>query len=172
MEMTAKDPTEARAQRAQFWGRVSSMLREKGASGHSQAVARELALDTRRAAADRWSPEWIWLRLSKPLGYGTRVLQPVLLWALVALLAATALIAWVDGWREVMSGSFGAVWWNLFVSPFQFLRPLPVDTALTEMASEGTWQQVIVFFARVFGTAAFVFAGVAVARLTRVRLSP
>jgi hypothetical protein len=145
MTMTARNSAQVRAQRAQFWGKVSGMLHEKGATGHSQAVARELALDTRRRAAATWSPERIWLTISRALGYGTKVLQPVLLWTLLAMLVAVLLVLSVEDWEigRLISPSLAAVWFNLLVSPFQLLRPLAVPTALTEVAGIGTLQQAI-----------------------------
>ena len=120
MTMSATDEEQKRAQRAQFWGKVSNMLHDKGASGHSQAVARELALDTRRVAAPRWSAEWSWLSFSKLFGYGTKFVQPLLLWVAVASLATLVLLAFPQADDAVSRPPF-AVWFHLLV----FAVPAP-----------------------------------------------
>ena len=139
--------------RAEKWTRLAELLDEKVSDGTSVTQA--------RYAAYRWRTKLAWRRdhileaalllMFKVVGYGQRVLQPLLVWIGAAgLLAMLPALEHRDMWLD----RFG----SMLLAPLAILR-------LTADPSPHTWEIVV---AKLVGIVCIGFAILATRRLTRI----
>jgi hypothetical protein len=148
--------------RAHFWARVSIMVRDKHAPGAVQSEVRYAAQRARRKSLPI-GRERLVLTLYQLVGFGERILRPMLWYA--ALSAAVALMFNADpGHGGLAHASFLSIWVSVLASPLAFLRLPSVGTALHP---HGPAQQAALFFMRLIGLLLLVFALIAARRLAK-----
>jgi hypothetical protein len=153
---------------ARYWLSVERLVKEKAATGRDLAFAHEVAEDSRRlASSEKHLERWL-LELSRLAGYGARIGQPILLWLLGALIFAVLI-------RHVTSGicwscsidSGVRLWWDLLISPINFIRPVDEASTLTRVVRDDTPARMLSFAARAFGTWMLVSLALAARRYLR-----
>lgn len=142
------------AEKAHFWSRLSDMLRESHARGAVQADVRYLAKRARRHELS-WGREKSLLTIYSAVGYGERILLPLILLVLAALLV-TQVLVWPPGG--------GVAWQDFFrvlVSPLAFFR------FVKAVQPEGLGQEILLVVYRVLGLGLLVLAFLAARRVVR-----
>jgi hypothetical protein len=151
-----------RVKRAHFWMRVSTMTRDKHAPGVVQSEVRYAAQRARRRSL-RFGREWAMLAAYQCLGFGERILRPLLLYAV--LTGAVAVVFTADpGHGGLANANFLSIWVSVLASPLAFLRLPSVGTALHP---HGPAQQGALFFMRLVGLLLLLLALIAARRLAK-----
>jgi hypothetical protein len=163
--------------RAHYWASVERLLEEKSAGGQDLSIAHELAQDSRRLAAPRWSVDALLLRVSQLFGYSARIVRPLLVWAIAALVLGVVIVG-ISPKAICESPANGAppqcstvraeaVVWHVLVSPVTWVRPLGDKSELAALSERQLNVETIAFGARVFGTISLASLALAVRRRLR-----
>jgi hypothetical protein len=154
-----------RAQRrADFWAQLSKVLKDQQASGSVQSNVRVAASRARRQTLGP-GREQFWLSLYSLVGYGERILLPVLVWALGVVVAGLMFVA-LDGAlliTDVLSAEFVKLLLRFVAGPFSILR----IEGIRPPNLPGIWDTAIWSAAQILGTICLGFAILAVRKVTR-----
>lgn len=147
---------EARRRRAQFWAKLSTLLKEKHGTGNDQSVTRAAAMRTRQAAT-RSGRERNLLWIYQWVGYGESVAKPILWLLAVSTLAALTLLRFdkIPATSNALEVFGGIV--VLPLSFFRFIDPLTLEG----------WPQAIVVVAAVVNVLMLFFTLSAIRRVTK-----
>lgn len=166
MDMGSSDKKVAARRRFMFWERLVRALRDQGVGGRTEAVAREVAYETRRRAASKTSPEYWLLALSRLFGHGTRLGRPLFVWLVVALLATLLLFQW-QAVGDLFSMRVAALTFDLFFTPVSFIRG--ADSPLLEpMWDSGFGNRAVITGMRIVGVTCIAYLAVAIRAYTRI----
>lgn len=108
-------------QRAHYWARMSTILKDSHAAGRTQSDVRYSAMHWRRESSS--GRERTLLEVYRLVGYGERFLKPLLAFLILCFLSTPALMEpspkglCCDRWKDFV-GTFG----NLLAAPLSFFR--------------------------------------------------
>jgi hypothetical protein len=148
--------------RADFWTKLAAILSSQQVLGSTQSHVRLASMRARRRALPR-GREKFWLGAFSLIGYGERIVQPLLIWLGGVVLAGLAHAAIVPVPSGIASIQFADLLVRLALGPLAFLR---VDQ-LRPPNAPGPWDTVIWIFALVLGTVCLGFSLVAIRKVTR-----
>jgi hypothetical protein len=148
--------------RADFWTKLAAILSSQQVLGSTQSNVRLASMRARRRALPR-GREKFWLWAFSLIGYGERIVQPLLIWLGGVVLAGLAHAAIVPVPSGIASIQFADLLVRLALGPLAFLR---VDQ-LRPPNALGPWDTVIWIFALVLGTVCLGFSLVAIRKVTR-----
>jgi len=152
------------SERAHFWNRVAEVLTKTHAPGALQSKARFWAARARRKQAT--GRERILMNAYALVGYGERVVLPLLVFVAIAALGAWFLYT-QQGYLAVENlkdKCFGVVFARTLLLPFNFLK-LTSDAANTSVSTPAL---AVTTFVRVSGFVLIGFAAFAARRVARV----
>jgi hypothetical protein len=156
------DGAELQAQRrADFWTQLAAILSAKQVLGSVQSNVRLASMRARRKALPL-GREKFWLWAFSLIGYGERILQPLLIWLVGIVLAGLAYAAVVGIPAGIVSQQFAELLGRLALGPLAILR-----VELRPPNFPGPWDMVIWVAAQVLGTICLGFALVAIRKITR-----
>lgn len=119
---TSSEDQTARLRQAHFWNRLRSVLTTTHASGGTQSEVRYQATRARRRALPRGREKWL-LRFFALVGYGERIMSPLLWLAYLALIGSMVIVAPPgDGDCCGAAARFFVTWGQLILSPLAFFR--------------------------------------------------
>ena len=149
------------SQRSMFWTRLASIAGSKHAPGAQQSELRYVASEMRlRSTTGR---EHAWLRLYKTIGYGERILLP-LLWFAVIVGVVSALITAAAGWESSYITEWLSRSWRLAFTPLAFFR---LDSLGINFVEQNTWAHVLVLAVQGLGIVLLLMSLLAIRRIVR-----
>lgn len=157
----------ARRRRMHFWSGMTAIVKDTHAPGRVQSEVRYAAQHARQRALP-WRKERLLLYAYWLLGYGERILRPLVWYAVLSL----ALAAWFAGpfertaltWNAVLEtwNTVAPMWWKVAQAPLSFFR------LTTGPFLDSTAQQAALLSFRVIGLLLLVLSLLAVRRLVRL----
>jgi hypothetical protein len=152
-----------RAQRrADFWAQFAEILSAQHASGSVQSDVRVAVMRARRKAL-RYGRERFWLSAYSLIGYGERILLPMVVWLAGVVLAGLAYALVVGVPYGIISVEFIKLLVRFMAGPLAILRV----EELRPKNVPGSWDTVIWVGAQVLGTICLGGALIAVRKVTR-----
>ena len=154
----------ARRRRMHFWASATAIVKNSHAPGRIQSEVRFAAQRARRRALPA-GKERLWLSMYGLVGYGERVIRPLVGFVLLSF----AVAVWF-AWSDITAQAFGMgswrslwpVWWDLARSPLAFFRLVSAP----ERESVGQSAALLLF--RVLGLFLLLLPLLAVRRLVRL----
>jgi hypothetical protein len=147
--------------RADFWTKLAAILSTQQVLGSAQSNVRLASMRARRKALPR-GREKSWLWAFSLIGYGERILQPLLIWlgGVVLLGLVHAVVVGIPS--GIASIQFAELLARLALGPLAILR---VDE-LRPPNAPGPWDMVIWIAALILGTVCLGFSLVAIRKVT------
>lgn len=149
----------SRAEKAHFWTRLAEMLSSKHTPGAVQSEVRYAAMRARLKATPRWNREWWLLSAYQLVGFGERILRPLLWHLLVVSLLVVVGMIWNPSNPDLLE-----TWPTLVLSPLSFFRV--VGEADLEKIRE-IFPLVMVLVVQLVGIVLIFFSLLAVRRVTK-----
>ena len=148
--------------RADFWTKLAAILSSQQVLGSTQSNVRLASMRARQRALSR-GREKFWLRAFSLIGYGERILQPLLIWlgGVVVLGLAHAMVVGIP--TGIASVQFAYLLGRLALGPLAILR---LDD-LRPPNAPGPWDTIIWIVALILGTVCLGFSLVAIRKVTR-----
>jgi hypothetical protein len=147
--------------RADFWTQLAAVLSAQQVLGSVQSNVRLASLRARRKALSH-GREKLWLSAFSLIGYGERILLPLLLWFSGIVLAGLVYAAVVGIPSGIASPQFVELLGRLALGPLAILR-----VELHPLNTPGPWDMVIWVAVQLLGTICLGFALVAIRKITR-----
>jgi hypothetical protein len=161
MRVGTDSPKLQAQRRADFWTKLAATLSAQQVLGSVQSNVRLASMRARRRALP-WGRERFWLSAFALIGYGERIMLPLLVWLGGVVLAGLGYAAVVGVPSGVASPQFVELLGRLALGPLAILR-----VELRPPNVPGPWDTVIWVAAQVLGAVCLGSALVAIRKVTR-----
>jgi hypothetical protein len=147
--------------RADFWTKLAAILSTQQVLGSTQSNVRLASMRARRRALPR-GRERFWLWVFSLIGYGERIMLPLLIWLGGVVLAGLAYAVVVGIPSGIASAQFAELLGRLWLGPLAILR-----VELRPLNAPGPWDTFIWIAAQILGTICLGSSLVAIRKVTR-----